>query len=45
MGKFVRADFDCGMKLGHDFLEIEWLVIFDQQRPFDLEDQCRDEPG
>jgi hypothetical protein len=38
MGKFVGTDFDTGMKFGHDFLKIQWLVNVDQQRVFDLEE-------
>jgi hypothetical protein len=45
MGKLVRTDFDCGMKFGHDFLEMGWLVTLDQQRAFDLEEQCMDGRG
>src|SRR5471030_1907106 len=38
MRKFVGTDFDAGMKFGHDFLKIQWLMKFDQQRVFNLEE-------
>jgi hypothetical protein len=44
MGKFIRADFDGGMKFGHKFLEAEWLVTCDQQRAFGFEEKCMDGP-